>query len=102
MDKVSPTHTLSITDRLPPSALRNANHHATATWTASSENLKPQAFTLLTQPPPIPPPPLSQNTRLPLGRTEAGRSLNPNHLHSTNMPLRMWNSSLPTPIAAPE
>src|SRR5882724_10163040 len=57
---VAPSHLVPITDRLPPSALRNANCHATATWMASSANLKPPAFTLLTQPPPIPPPPLSQ------------------------------------------
>ena len=57
---VSPSHLVPVTDRSPPSVLGNANRHATATWMASSENLKPLAFTLLTQPPPIPPPPLSQ------------------------------------------
>jgi len=90
---VTPSHLVPITDRSPPSVLGNANHHATATWTASSANLKPPAFTLPTQPPPIPPPPLSQNTCLPLGRTKAGRLLNPDHPRSTNMPLCMWNSS---------
>src|SRR5882724_10590525 len=57
---VTPSHLVPTTDRSPPSVLGNANHHATATWTASSANLKPPAFTLPTQAPPIPPPPLSQ------------------------------------------
>src|SRR5882724_13661141 len=61
-DGVAHSHLVPITDTLPPSVLGNANHHATATWTeaASSANLKPLAFTLPTQPPPIPPLPLAQ------------------------------------------